>query len=627
MCIRDRPLVGRLGQHRQVGVHGGRSNRVAARVEVGDVLGVGVEPVERVADVVGGALEVRRRAHHVRVVELLEPDDGVHLVQVGGPQGGERDRLSADGAPVAHHPVLGAQRAQGVGALGRAVREGGLPLVAPLQPFHGHALAVEQVVLGVAGHRPAVRPAQRHRVGVDDVLVGRGGAPRVVHTSAQLDVHAHPGEGRAARADARALQLLEDQQLRGEVPGLRAEHGHRVAVLAVRPGHHQGVGHAVRPAQQVGGQHAPVEDPAQGLQFRGGTRGPGVTGRCRPDLLRPGRPGGVVDDRLVGHRARVRQGHPRGLGRAGRVREGLAVVQGQHGLGVVLLAERRPGPLPGLRAERVLRGQQHQRGLHLTAATGTEQRAHHRGDGHQVGGLERLDLAGVGDRVHVPGQHVLAGEVAAPVGLVDVGVDAGQVVGDVLERLLAGRAGRGDPVDLGLQVGLGVGGGGPEGLLQCPVGGRAAGERGQLAPADVPEQVHQPEPVLCGGVAGAELGARPGGAVDVRHAQGLVPHDGHVRARAGGGLHLVGRHAEGRGVEERAELLVGQPGVATGQVGVLAQLVGAVLGPDAQGAVGQDLGQGGVAVGARWQHVEALGGAVVRRGEGAGRGRLCGGRG
>ena len=41
----------------------------------------------------------------------------------------------------------------------------------------------------------------------------------------------------------------------------------------------------------------------------------------------------------------------------------------------------------------------------------------------------------------------------------------------------------------------------------------AAGEGGQLAASDVAEQVHQPQPVLGGGVAGAELGAVAGGAL------------------------------------------------------------------------------------------------------------------
>ena len=52
------------------------------------------------------------------------------------------------------------------------------------------------------------------------------------------------GEGGAAGADAGALELLEHQQLRGEVAGLRAEDGDRVAARGVLAGDDEGVGHA-----------------------------------------------------------------------------------------------------------------------------------------------------------------------------------------------------------------------------------------------------------------------------------------------------------------------------------------------------------------------------------------------
>src|SRR5581483_10655051 len=127
-----------------------------------------------------------------------------------------------------------------------------------------------------------------------------------------------------------------------------------------------------------------------------------------------------------------------------------------------------------------------------------------------------------------------AGEVAAAVGGVDVGVDAVEVGLDVGEGLLpAGSVPRHRAVDLRLEVGLGVGRVAVELLLQALVGGGAAGEGGQPAAADVPEDVHQPQPVLGRRVPGAVLGAVPGGACDVRHTGLLVPDDGDVAASAG----------------------------------------------------------------------------------------------
>ena len=54
------PLELLLAPDREVVVEALRPQRVGARVEVGDLLRVGVEPVERVADVARGALEVAR---------------------------------------------------------------------------------------------------------------------------------------------------------------------------------------------------------------------------------------------------------------------------------------------------------------------------------------------------------------------------------------------------------------------------------------------------------------------------------------------------------------------------------------------------------------------------------------
>ena len=84
--------------HREVRVRPRRPHRVVARVEVGDVLVVDVEPVERVADLRGGALEVGRRLDRVRVVEVHEAARRVDLVEVGRAQLRERDRLAVDRA-------------------------------------------------------------------------------------------------------------------------------------------------------------------------------------------------------------------------------------------------------------------------------------------------------------------------------------------------------------------------------------------------------------------------------------------------------------------------------------------------------------------------------------------------
>ena len=124
--------------------------------------------------------------------------------------------------------------------------------------------------------------AQLDGVGVGDVLAGGGGAPRVVLAAAQLDVHADAGERDAAGADAGALELLEHQQLRGEVAGLRAEDGDRVAARGVRAGDHQRVGHAAPAARSsMARLSAAVGERAAG----GGLRAP----RCRSGRRRAAR--------------------------------------------------------------------------------------------------------------------------------------------------------------------------------------------------------------------------------------------------------------------------------------------------------------------------------------------------
>jgi hypothetical protein len=137
----------------------------------------------------------------------------------------------------------------------------------------------------------------------------------------------------------------------------------------------------------------------------------------------------------------------------------------------------------------------------------------------------------------------------------------------------------------------------------------------------VPEDVHQPQSVLGGRVAGAELRAVTGGACDVRHTGLLVADDRHVGASGGlhGRLDLVGGDPERRVLEEVVDLGVGEAGVARCQVVVGRELVVRVGGLAAECLVEEDLRQGRVAVLARREDVGTLTAAVVVRGHR----RLC----
>ncbi len=175
---------------------------------------------------------------------------------------------AADRGPVLHDSVLGAEGDQLVRAGGRAVGEGRAPRVVALDLFHRHACAVEDVGRRILRGGRAVHVAQRHREGVDDVLSGRRRAPRVVLAAAELNVEVEAGERGAARADARALQLLEHEQLRGEVAGLRTEYRDGMAVVGVLAGHDQRVGHAVALGEKITRQHSVVEDALCRVQRR-----------------------------------------------------------------------------------------------------------------------------------------------------------------------------------------------------------------------------------------------------------------------------------------------------------------------------------------------------------------------
>src|SRR5262249_53748387 len=154
-------------------------------------------------------------------------------------------------------------------------------------------------------------------------------------------------------------------------------------------------------------------------------------------------------------------------------------------------------------------------------------------DGHDVGDGERLGPARTGDRVEVPGQHVLAGAVDRRLrhAVGDVRVDAGDVLRDVAVELGAPGPGRGERGPLRLQIRPGVRGVAPHALFQRLVARRAAREGRQCAAPDVAQQIHEEQAVLRAGVTRAEHRALPRRTRDVRYAGRVVAHDGHVRAR------------------------------------------------------------------------------------------------
>ena len=220
----------------------------------------------------------------------------------------------------------------------------------------------------------------------------------------------------------------------------------------------------------------------------------------------------------------------------------------------------------------------------LLAAALAEDAADQRRRGDQVGLLPGLRALRMAER------RVLAGQLRrVELGLVDVGVDAGDVVADVALDLLA--VGAEEVRQLGrlaLEVGLRVGRDLPLLGVHRRVG--AAREVGQLGPARVAQDVHEEQPVLRGRVARPEHGAVARGAVDVRHAEAAVAHDRDVPARGVGPLGLAVGHAEARVLEVVRQLLGGQPRRGVHQVAVHAELVAAVRHRRARGEEGRQLG-------------------------------------
>jgi hypothetical protein len=194
--------------------------------------------------------------------------------------------------------------------------------------------------------------------------------------------------------------------------------------------------------------------------------------------------------------------------------------------------------------------------------------------------------------LRAPDRGVLAGHLRRiELGLVDVGVDAGDVVLDVA---LDQRAGRPEDVvelvGLALEVGVGVRRHLP--LLAVHRGVRAAREARQLAAAGVAQHVHEEQAVLGPGVAEPEHRAVARAPVDVGDAEALVAHDHHVVARHVAALDVRGAHAERRVLVEARDVGGRQPGHVVDEVAVHAELLAAVRDGLPGGDERRQLGQG-----------------------------------
>src|SRR5699024_11125337 len=135
------------------------------------------------------------------------------------------------------------------------------------------------------------------------------------------------------------------------------------------------------------------------------------------------RPGAVEDQLLAADRVRIGHRHPLGVVRSLPVRETLAVVQRPDGFRVVLVSQATPDLLGLGGAVALLDGELRDGGPDLVSPARAELFTDHGREHHEVGEFEGFDLPLVGNRVDVPGDDVLAGEVTPVVGLFDVGVD------------------------------------------------------------------------------------------------------------------------------------------------------------------------------------------------------------
>ena len=238
-------------------------------------------------------------------------------------------------------------------------------------------------------------------------------------------------------------------------------------------------------------------------------------------------------------------------------------------LRVVDAAEVSPDTRTPYPAEALAGRLERQRRVHLLAATDAEDRTDHRRRSHNVGPLPVLGSLGPVDR------RVLAGHLeGVHASLADVGVDPRHVLGQVVAELVGFALVAPWPhLDLALQVLLGVGRQLPHQPVEGPGRGRTPGERGELGPAQMAEDVHEEQPVLGTHVAHRPEGRRARVGIDVRHAVTTVAHDGHIRSRAVGALLVPRPNAKARVLEKAADAGLVESGRRVEQVAVERVLV------------------------------------------------------
>ena len=115
------------------------------------------------------------------IVELQEPQGGVGLVEVGRAGVDEGHRLAVHRPPGVHDPVHRSVSGQRLRARRAHVVGVGGPGVGLAQLVHRPALSLVEVVEGIAA-------AQHLGEGVGVIRCGRGRAPRIVITVAQLHI-------------------------------------------------------------------------------------------------------------------------------------------------------------------------------------------------------------------------------------------------------------------------------------------------------------------------------------------------------------------------------------------------------------------------------------------------------
>src|SRR3954452_1885402 len=488
------PLVFAAAVDRQVavdarGAHGQRTRGVERRLAV-----AGVERVERLRRLLGGADEVGGAVHaaerHLLVEQLVD-----RLAAGTRALLGQRHELAGLlVGRVADHRAVDRAVEDRLGGLG-ALRDG-----AGVHRLHRLALAL----VGVLGLRAAT---ELLGVGVDDVAAGRGQRPRVVRAAADEHVARERRRRHAAHVDARALHLDLHRQARVVEPDLRAAHEQRVAAGRL----------LARDDEDVAGLVALAGRRGVRLGRRGLGAGQPDEGVAERAALEADQALGVADADL-GQRLGA-------AGRVGRLRI-VAAAQVLEGGVAVLLTE--------LGAQAV----EEQRVGDLVAAALAEELGLDRVQGVDVGPRERRRRRLGGRHARVDAGQVGVDVVEQLLALGALGLDAlGLLRGDLVDDLLAGLVVV-QPED--------------------EVDRRDAGQVDQAGDAVGTGLVHEQRLVGGDRVAGAEDGAGVGVAVDVRHAVRVALDRGADRAGGRrGARHRLGAD-EGRVVlgQEGGRLVV-----------------------------------------------------------------------